>query len=107
MQYNSLCQVSQSMASIVSVDVPCPCCFNREPLAPSHIKGRIPVSFHCLQEHMRNAALFLQKAASLSPELPVVKLSTGGAVNCALINSFNKGEQNSTSSSCTTWKSYM
>ena len=35
------------------------------------------------QEEMRSAALIIRRAASLSPEQPIVKFSTGGAVKCA------------------------
>ena len=67
--------------------------------------------------NLKSAALILRREASLRPELPVVKLSTRGAVNCALIYSFNKGKPPDIFthyqwaeyhiSSYSTWKSYM
>eukprot|EP00731_Ephydatia_muelleri_P026210 Em0018g310a len=91
------------------VECPCCFNHDHEPLAPSHIKTAPTlvlnllndVVVHCslcsrdmkasgyqghicelspTQEEMRSASLILQRAASLSPEQPVLKFSTGGAV---------------------------
>eukprot|EP00731_Ephydatia_muelleri_P032352 Em0023g859a len=91
------------------VECPCCFNHDHEPLAPSHIKTAPTlvlnllndVVIHCslcsrdmkasgyqghicelspTQEEMRSASLILQRAASLSPEQPVLKFSTGGAV---------------------------
>eukprot|EP00731_Ephydatia_muelleri_P020662 Em0013g389a len=91
------------------VECPCCFNHDHEPLAPSRIKTAPTlvlnllndVMVHCslcfrdmkasgyqghicelspTQEEMRSASLILQRAASLSPEQPVLKFSTGGAV---------------------------
>ena len=88
---------------VESADVQCPCCYNHKPLAPSHFKAASnlvldllgDVVVHCVlcsrdmkassyqghtcelpptQEEMRSAAQILRRAASLSPEQPVVKI---------------------------------
>ncbi|KAL5467432.1 hypothetical protein EMCRGX_G031654 [Ephydatia muelleri] len=109
------------------VECPCCFNHDHEPLAPSHIKTAPTlvlnllndVVVHCslcsrdmkasgyqghicelspTQEEMRSASLILQRAASLSPEQPVLKFSTGGAP-LTFVHVTNG--RNPTTSSCT------